>query len=118
MTEKIEGMTVEGDGLQSDERELQGRKLVLYRGPGRRRAAPSRCAVRPAARRSHVALPRVGAGAGAAPGFGVYAAAAAAAARARERLETQREQLLGELAALEKTAVNDKRDKRDKKRRS
>src|SRR6185312_283667 len=34
VTEKIGGMTVEGNSLTSEDRELQGRKLVLYRGPG------------------------------------------------------------------------------------
>src|SRR5439155_11926220 len=34
VTEKIDGFSVTGSGLASEERELQGRKLVLYRGPG------------------------------------------------------------------------------------
>src|SRR5262249_10215577 len=31
---KLDGLTVEGTQLTADERELQGRKLLLYRGPG------------------------------------------------------------------------------------
>ncbi len=34
VTEKIPSLTVDGDRLQAEDRELGGRKLVLYRGPG------------------------------------------------------------------------------------
>ena len=46
-------------------------------------------------------------------GFGVYAlAASGGGAMTRERLEQQREHLLGELAALEKTDGGDKRERK------
>jgi hypothetical protein len=32
VTEKVPGLSVEGEGLSSEDRELQGRKLILYRG--------------------------------------------------------------------------------------
>src|SRR5205814_1146909 len=34
VTEKIDGLSVQGNQLASEERELQGRKLMLHRGPG------------------------------------------------------------------------------------
>jgi hypothetical protein len=34
VTDRIDGLVVAGDQLQAEDRELQGRKLVLYRGPG------------------------------------------------------------------------------------
>ena len=51
VTEKIDGMTVEGNRCRAEERELQGRKLVLYPRAGhvggrRRPAARARAAAR------------------------------------------------------------------------
>ena len=113
VTEKIEGMSVEGNGLESEDRELQGRKLVLYRGPGT--AAGGTISLKlsglphndPTWRylASAVALLLL-------VGFGVYAARGGGGGASRERLEQQREHLLGELAVLEKTEVNDKRERK------
>lgn len=103
VTEKIEGLTVEGNALVPEDRELQGRKLVLYRGPGTSPGGTIELHLRglphndPTWRyvASAVALALLLA-------FGVYAMRGAGSGATRERLEQQREQLLGELAALEK----------------
>jgi hypothetical protein len=113
VTEKIEGLTVEGDRLQTEDRELQGRKLVLSRGPGTSAGGTIALHLRglPHADAtwrylaSAVALLLLGA-------FGVYAARGVGGKATRDRLEQQREHLLGELAALEKTDANDKRDRK------
>ncbi|HEX8954476.1 MAG TPA: hypothetical protein VF945_21625 [Polyangia bacterium] len=113
VTEKIEGLTVEGNALTSEDRELQGRKLVLYRGPGTQpngsvvfhlRGLPHNDATwRYLA--SAIALALL-------VGFGIYAARGSAGKASRERLEQQREHLLGELAALEKTDGGEKRERK------
>ena len=41
VTEKIDGLSLTGDSAGVEERELQGRKLLLYRGPGTSAAAAS-----------------------------------------------------------------------------
>jgi hypothetical protein len=113
VTEKIAGLTVEGDRLQSEDRELQGRKLVLHRGPGTAAGGTIALQLRglphndPTWRylASAVALLLLGA-------FGVYAARGVGTRATRERLEQQREHLLGELAVLEKTDANDKRERK------
>lgn len=113
VTEKIDGLTVDGNQLTSEDRELQGRKLVLYRGPGTSpggaveyhfRGLPHNDPTwRYLASAIAVALLL---------GFGVYASRGTAAKATRERLEQQREHLLGELAALEKTDASDKRERK------
>ncbi len=115
VTEKIEGLTVEGDRLQSEDRELQGRKLVLYRGPGTQAGGAITLHMHglphndPTWRylASAVALLLLGA-------FGVYAARGVGTKATREKLEQQREHLLGELAALQN---NDKASGSDKSSR-
>jgi hypothetical protein len=114
VTEKIEGMKVEGDHLETEDRDLQGRKLVLYRGPGtqsngiislRMSGLPHND---PTWRylASVLAIMLL-------VGFAVYASTASGGgAMSRERLEQQREHLLGELAALEKTDGGDKRERK------
>jgi hypothetical protein len=118
VTEKIEGLTVEGNALQSEDRELQGRKLVLYRGPGTSAGGTIELHLRglphndPTWRyvASAVAIALLLA-------FGVYAATGASGGMTRERLEQQREHLLGELAALEKIAeAGGGGDKRERKK--
>jgi hypothetical protein len=117
VTEKIEGLTVEGDRLQSEDRELQGRKLVLYRGPGTSaggsitlhfRGLPHADATwRYLA--SAVALALL-------LGFAIYASRGGlGGAATRDKLEQQREHLIGELAALQnsdKTGANDKMERK------
>ena len=113
VTEKIEGLTVEGSSLQAEDRDLQGRKLVLYRGPGTSAGGTIELHVRglphndPTWRyvASAVALMLLFS-------FGIYAMRGTGATMTRERLEQQREHLLGELAALEKTDGGDKRDRK------
>ncbi len=113
VTEKIEGMTVEGNNLQSEDRELQGRKLVLYRGPGT--AAGETITIKLAGLPHNDPTWRYLASAVAVMllvGFGVYAIRGGGGGASRERLEQQREHLLGELAALEKTEGSDKRERK------
>ena len=113
VTEKIDGLTVEGNSLTSEDRELQGRKLVLYRGPDIAAGGTIEYHFRglphndPTWRylASAIAILLI-------VGFGVYAARGSSGKATRERLEQQREHLLGELAALEKTDGGDKRDKK------
>ena len=113
VTEKIDGLTVEGNQLTSEDRELQGRKLVLYRGPGTSPNGTIEYHFRglphndPTWRylASAIALILLA-------GFGVYAARGSTGKATRERLEQQREHLLGELAALEKTDGGDKRERK------
>ena len=101
VTEKIDGLGVDGNQLSTEERELQGRKLVLYRGPGtspggvielRFHGLPH---ADPTWRYVAVTLALAFI-----LGFGVYAARGSGARATRERLEQQREHLLNELAAL------------------
>lgn len=113
ITEKIEGLTVEGNALQSQDRELSGRKLVLYTGPGTSAGGTIDLHLRglphndPTWRylASAVALALLFA-------FGIYAMRGASSGMTRERLEQQREHLLGELAALEKTDGGEKRERK------
>ena len=113
VTEKIGGMTVEGNSLTSEDRELQGRKLVLYRGPGTPAGGAITLHLRglphndPTWRylASAIALLLIVA-------FGVYATRGVTGGGSRDKLEQQKEQLLGELAALEKTDGGDKRERK------
>lgn len=110
VTEKIEGLTVEGNALQSEDRELQGRKLVLYRGPG---TAPGgrielhfRGLPHADATWRYVA---VAVALALLFGFGAYAARGSGGRANRDRLEQQREHLLNELAKLDGGGDDDKR---------
>jgi len=113
VTEKIDGLTVDGNSLTSEDRELQGRKLVLYRGPDIAAGGTIEYHFRglphndPTWRylASAIAILLL-------LGFGVYAARGSSGKATRERLEQQREHLLGELAALEKSDGGDKREKK------
>jgi hypothetical protein len=103
VTEKLEGFTIEGNQLQSEDRPLQGRMLVLVRGPGS--AAGGEWTVhlhglphadptwRLAAAAVSVLL---------LIGFGIAAARGnQSTAQARHKLEEQRERLLQELLAFD-----------------
>lgn len=113
VTEKIEGMTVEGNQLQGEDRELQGRKLTLFRGPGTSAGGAVELHVRglphndPTWRylASGIALFVLLA-------FGVYAMRGATGTATREKLEQQKDHLLGELAVLEKADASDKRERK------
>jgi hypothetical protein len=116
VTEKIDGFSIEGDKLEGEERELQGRKLVLYRGPGTSAGGEIRLDL--------IGLPHADASWRYAAavltvlvliGFGVYAAAGdGGVSEKRRALEKRREQLLDELVALEKKPEDKKRNqKRD-----
>jgi hypothetical protein len=116
VTEKIDGFSVEGDKLDNEERELQGRKLELYRGPGTSAGGEIKLDL--------VGLPHADASWRYAAavvtvllllGFGLYAAAGdGGVSEKRRSLETRREQLLDELVALEKKPEDKKRNqKRD-----
>jgi hypothetical protein len=117
VTDRVDGLTIEGNGLSREERELQGRRLILVRGPG----TPPGGVV--ALR--FVGLPRgdptwrlVAAGMtlGVLLVFGLYAARGGTSTRAqRARLEQQRDHLVGELAALERADPDAKDKKRQKK---
>jgi hypothetical protein len=113
VTEKLEGFVVEGDGLSSVERELQGRKLILYRGPGPQAGSsivlhlhglPHPDATwRYLAAALAVALIL---------GFGIFAAVGRSGRASPAQLESEREQLLGQLVALEQKPDDDKRARR------
>ncbi|HEX6839606.1 MAG TPA: hypothetical protein VF334_23675 [Polyangia bacterium] len=113
VTEKIDGLSVDGNQLTSEERELQGRKLMLYRGPGTSANGTIEYHFHglphndPTWRylASAIAIILLA-------GFGVYAARGSTGKATRERLEQQREHLIGELAALEKTDGGDKRERK------
>jgi hypothetical protein len=113
VTEKIEGMTVEGNSLTGEDRELQGRKLTLYRGPGTSAGGSVELHLRglphndPTWRylASAIAIVLL-------LGFAAYASRGATGAATREKLEQQREHLLGELAALEKSEGGEKRERK------
>jgi hypothetical protein len=115
VTEKIDGFSIDGAGLKSEERELQGRKLLLYRGPGTLPNGELKLSL--------VGLPHSD------PTWRLLAAAAALAiviafivwgfsgervGGDRARLEKKREHLLEELAALD--ARGDADPKRARKR--
>lgn len=110
VTEKIDGMTVTGDGFTSEEREMQGRKLVLYRGAGTTAGGELVITIgglphaNPTWRyvAALVAVLIV-------VGFGVVAARGGAATSHRAALEQRRDELLEELTALE---VEGKKGKR------
>jgi hypothetical protein len=114
VTEKIDGFEVEGNGLQREEREVQGRMLVLYRGPGTTAGGDIHLSL--------VGLPHADARwryAAAALtvllliGFGLYAASGVGGVSERRRdLETRRESLLDELVGLERKPQDAKRDKK------
>ena len=105
VTEKIDGLTVEGNdaagrGARAAGAQARALSRAGHLGGRRHRAAPARAA----AQRSDVALSGVGGRAAAARRLRrLRRCAAPAASMTRERLEQQREHLLGELAALEKT---------------
>lgn len=116
VTEKLEGFLVEGQNFTSEEKELQGHKLVLYRGSGTTangtltlhftglpHADPTWRYVSLALCLAFVI------------GFGVYAFGPGTRKKGREKaLVEEREQLLGQLVALEQKGGDDA--KRTKKR--
>jgi hypothetical protein len=115
VSEKIEGMTIEGNSLAAEERELQGRKLMLYRGPGTKAGESIELHFR--------GLPHSDAtwryvavvvALGILIGFFAFASRGVAPRVNREKLEQQREHLLGELAAVDKSAGDEA--KRERKR--
>lgn len=103
VTEKLPGLTVSGNQLSPEERELQGRRLVLYRGPGTSaggsiefhlRGLPHNDPMwRYLAAAVTVAL---------LVGFGLFALRGGGRRSDRERLEAERDRLLDELAMLPK----------------
>jgi hypothetical protein len=111
VTEKIDGFSIEGDGLQREERELQGRMLVLLRGPGTAAGGELRLRL--------VGLPRsdptwrylaAALSIGCLIAFAWYASRGQGGVTAeRVKLESRREKLLDELAALERNGANPKR---------
>jgi hypothetical protein len=117
VTEKIDGLAVEGSPeLQAADRELQGRKFVLYHGSGT--AADGAIVF------SVTGLPHsnplwrylaAGVSVLLLLGFGIYGAGGTPhVANAREKLEQRRDHLMEELAALEQKGGGDA--KRQKKR--
>jgi hypothetical protein len=117
VTEKTDGLSVVGNQLSSEERELQGRKLVLYRGPGTAAGGTVEFHVRglphadPTWRYVAVVVAL-----GLLLGFGVYAVRGSGGRADRERLDQQREHLLNELAALSEKVGDKEDEKRVRKR--
>jgi hypothetical protein len=110
VTEKIDGLEIAGNGLERHEREVQGRTLLLFVGPGVRageevtlhvsglpHANPLWRYVTAVA----VALLLLG--------FGIYAAGGTRARDQLTALEGERERLLNELVALEQKHGSDKK---------
>ena len=116
VTEKIDGFSVEGQNFTAEEKELQGRKLVLYRGSGTTANGTLVLHL--------LGLPHadptwryvsLGLCIAFVIGFGVYAFAPGTRKKGREKaLVEEREQLLGQLVALEQKGGDDA--KRAKKR--
>jgi hypothetical protein len=109
VTEKIDGMDVSGNNLERNEREVQGRKLLIFAGPSVRAGdeIDLRVTGLPHADATwrYVAVVVMGL---LVVGFGVFAAGG----RTRDRLgtlEQERERLLNELVALEQKQGNDKK---------
>jgi hypothetical protein len=115
VSEPVEGMHVDGDGLRTEERELQGRKIILYRGPAL--AAGGTLSLHlgglphsdPTWRYLAAAL-----AVALVLGFGAFAARGNPRRASQAALEAQREQLLGQLVALEQKGGDE--DKRARKR--
>ena len=114
VTEKIDGMSIDGVGIQSEDRELQGRKLVLYRGPGTVPNGQLKLSI--------VGLPHsdptwrlVAAGLSFAIvlGFLLWAASGPAPTNTRQQLEAERDRLLAELAAIEARESGGKKKRRE-----
>ncbi len=118
VTEKIDGMEVSGHNARSEERELQGRKLVLYRGDGVPAGGTIELTITGLPHQSPLA--RYAAGVVALlvfVGLLAYALTAPSAKRGRRALEQRRDHLLDELAALERsTASGGETGSRDSKR--
>jgi hypothetical protein len=105
VTEKIDGFSIQGPQLESEERELGGRKLLLLRGPGTTAGGELRLQLvglphgDPTWRYVTAALTVL-----LLVGFGLYAAQGdGGASESRRKLEAKREALLNELVALEKS---------------
>jgi len=113
VTEKIDGMSVEGNALQAEDRELQGRKLVLYRGPGSPAGGTITLQMHGLPHNDPTwRLLAAAVAIGLLFAFGIYAALGGGGGMTRERLEQQKEHLLGELAAVEKTDGGEKRERK------
>jgi hypothetical protein len=109
ITERIDGLTVEGNGTETQDREMSGRKLLVGHGPG-------------VARGGEIALTMIGLPHSTAAwrlaaaalslailiGFGIYAAQGdASTLGTRRKLEQKRDHLLEELVALEARGGDD-----------
>jgi hypothetical protein len=101
VTEKIDGLSVVGDRLASEERELGGRPLMLLRGPGTSPGGELSLRVTglphndPTWRYLAAALALA-----IVVGFGLYARGGEASGELRRKLAARREHLLDELVAL------------------
>jgi hypothetical protein len=118
VSEKIDGFVVEGDNLTSIERDLQGRKLVLYRGPGPQAGGTLSLHLHglphpDATWRYLAAVVTVAL----LLGFGAFAAAGKSGRATPAQLESEREQLLGQLVALEQKSGAADDDKRERRKR-
>jgi len=114
VTEKIDGFEIDGNNLERVERELQGRMVVLYRGPGSSAGGEIRLTLKGlphgdtrwrmiAAVLTILVL----------LGFGAYAVQGdGGISEKRRALEQKREHLLDELVALEKKTEDEKRNKK------
>jgi hypothetical protein len=111
VTEKIDGMSLVGQGLESQERQLQGRMLILHRGP----AIPAGSELRLTLKglpHSDATWRYLAAGLTVLLliAFGVYASQGdGGVSEKRRALEKKREHLLDELVALEKKQGSDKK---------
>jgi len=114
ITEKIDGFSVDGPSLTSEERDMNGHPVVLYRGP----AAPAGGLIELTLNglphpNTLWALVAAFASVAILIGFGVYASRGApAGSSAREKLEERRDKLLDELAAIDRGPGDAKKQKR------
>jgi hypothetical protein len=109
VTEKIDGLDVSGSGLERNEREVQGRPLLIFAGPGvhggdtitlRMTGLPHADVIW-----RYLAVVVMGL---IVIGFGIYAAGGHTRTRLSQ-LEQERERLLNELVALEQKQGSDKK---------
>jgi hypothetical protein len=114
ITEKIEGFSVEGRDMQTEERDMNGHPVELYRGPAAPAGSQIELTLNGLPHQATLwSLIAAGAAVLILVGFGVYAArGASAGSGSREKLEHRRDHLLDELAAVDASPSDDPKKKK------